>query len=496
MRRTLLVIVLLAAVGSCTRHTLVDRADWGAITWDATIRITDLAGTQRLLTEVAVFTDVLEGTDLETDDRFSIPLDSIEYLEHRSSVGALPILAAIAAGVAAIAIIDASGRSGVRPARVAVPTSCPFLYSFDGESFVFDSETFAGAVTRGLERTDLDNLDHLRAVDGTYRLLLTNERPETEYTDELALVVVDHPEGSTAYPDARGVARLLVAERTARSVSGLRGGDFTAELAAVDGNVWAGDPVEEADLSVDSELRDGVVMTFDRPDSDRALLAIHAQNTALAPMALQMFLELQGEDLVQWYRSVDHDPAAQARLRQWVAREGTLHVSVWVDGDWQLQDMLIDVGPLLPKTQVASLDLSGVEGDEVRIKLETARGLWTLDWAALGSPAPQEPVLARLSPSVARDRNGRDLTEVLAEADGAYFTALEGDTVSIVFDAPPEPPVGTRRTIMARTTGFYHIRTSSVGPSQQSVAERILTEPLFGNRYLLGQLLAEAQGGG
>lgn len=475
--------------------TRVEPEDWGAIPRDATIRITTLDGTTRTLTDAVAFTDAIEGVDIDSDATLRVPLDSIEYIENRSGPSALPILVAAAALVSAIAIIGAQGESDVRPAPTPV-SSCPFLYSFDGTGYVFDSETYAGAITRGLERTDVDNLRHLAAVDGRYRMLLTNERPETEYTDALNLLVVDHTAGADVYPDAHGEPRVFAGGVSATSAERIRGGDDREVLAARDGRFWTGDPVETANISLDSELRDGVVLRFPRPPSDRALLAVEAQNTPLAPQAIELFLGLQGDHVVDWYRRVDHDADTRAMVKGWIAREGTLHVSVWVDGAWQLQDMLLDVGPLLPKTQVASLDLSAVEGDEVSIRLESARGIWTLDWVALGAEADAALVVTELVPVRAVDARGRDRSAVLAAQDGAYHTALEGDRVELEFLVPSGPPAGRERTVLARTTGFYHLHVTGEGPAQTALTERILSEPLFGNRYLLGLLRLRESGGG
>jgi len=490
--RGALALVLLMVLAACVRMTRIEREDWGAIPRDATIRITTLDGTTRTLTEAVALMDAIEGVDVDSDATLRVPLDSIEYIDNRSGPSAFPILVAAAAVISAIAIIDAQGESDVRPPPSQA--SCPFLYSFDGTEYVFDSETYAGAITRGLERADLDNLDHLAPVDGRFRLLLTNERPETEYTDALTLLVVDHPVGAAVYPDSRGASRMFKDGERAASAQGVRGGDYLDVLAERDGRLWTGDPVETADISLDAELRDGVVLRFPRPSSDRALLAVEARNTELAPLAIELFLGLQGDDVVDWYRRVDHDTETQAMVREWITREGTLHVSVWVDGGWELQDMLLDVGPLLSKTQLATLDLTGVEGDEVRIRIESARGLWTLDWVALGVEADVTPVVTELAPARAEDARGRDLSAVLALSDGAYYTALEGDRVELEFRVPPGPAAGWERTVLARATGFYHLHVRGEGPAQTALSERILTEPLFGNRYLLGLLRLRASG--
>lgn len=477
-------VLLLTSLTACGTKE-VPREDWGAITPDARIRVTTADGEEHDLRQVRVLTEELVGERAGDDLRLRIPLDSIDVVEtSRGAAG--PILAAIAATVATIWIIQATGESDVAPPPTPVGTgSCPFIYSFDGTTWHLDSETYAGAVVQALKRTDLDNLEHLQAVDGLYRLRLSNERPETQYTDELILRVVDHPEGTAVFSDVSGRARLMRDAGPPTSATGLRGADVLDAVAYGDGSFWSGDPVLTIDADEPSSFRDGMELTFRPPDGDRALLAVRSQNTVLAPFVLENFLQLFGEGLTDWYRQVDADPGLQSDLRSWILREGTLHVSVWVDGAWQRQDALLDVGPHLPKTQVARLDLSRVVGDEVRVRLEGPRGLWTIDQISLGLEAEGEPTVHDLRPVQATGPGGRDLRSELSVADERYFTALTGDEVELAFRAPPVPASGRTRTVMARTSGFYHIYVEQSGPPRLDLVQRILEEPLFVNRYML-----------
>jgi hypothetical protein len=74
----------------------------------------------------------------------------------------------------------------------ATKNSCPFVYSWDGSQFVFDAEPYGGAITHGLEKDDYSQLEHLREQDGLYRLRMTNEVDETQFTNLTELWVVDH----------------------------------------------------------------------------------------------------------------------------------------------------------------------------------------------------------------------------------------------------------------------------------------------------------------
>ncbi|MCJ7629577.1 MAG: hypothetical protein MUO50_14470 [Longimicrobiales bacterium] len=479
--------ILALLCSGCVSTKQIQRTDWGAIPSGQKITVTVLDGTRSNLSTAAVYQDHLEGTvldqDLAADVR--IPLDSIEYIEiRRVNLGPVVVLAA---GVAAGVVIGAAlGKDDTRPLpRPEPPSSCPLVYSFDGSDYVLDSETFSGALAQGLERVDLDNLEHLAESDGHYRLLLANERLETQYTDELALLAVDHPVGTWVLPDSRGILHLIEDLRSPLSARGLRGEDALDAVMLEDERKWTGAPVEEADLSVDADLRDGLVLTFDRPAGATAYLVVRALNTPLAPFALEQFLELQGDQLVPWYRQVKTDPGLRRRFQEWVEREGLLQVSLYADDQWVPQGSLRDVGPNLPKTQVALLDLSAVSAETVSVKLEAARGLWAVDRVTLGAGTPALQVAEGVTLEGAVTRDGRDVSASLRAADGAYHTALEGDTVELTFTAQPPPGPGMARSFLLRTQGFYHIQTRHSGPPRTELAERILAEPLFGNRFLL-----------
>ncbi|NND83940.1 MAG: hypothetical protein HKN46_02205, partial [Acidimicrobiia bacterium] len=318
-----------------------------------------------------------------------------------------------------------------------------------------------------------------------YRLRLANERPETQHTDELTLRVVDHPAGTTVVPDANGAPRVLADLVAPRTATALRGADVRAEVSAPDDAFWFGDPVFTIDENDPSSFRDGMELTFPRPAGDRGLLTVRAQNTTLAPFVLERFLELFGDDLAGWYRRVDRDPELQSELKAWIAREGMLHVSVW-DGDgWVLQGRLPDVGPHLPKSQALELDLTRVIGDEVRVRLEVPRGLWSLDHVALAMESSASPVVHDLTAASATDAEGRDVGDRLSRTDDSHVTALPGHTVDLVFDAPSATEPGIERTVLARTHGFYHIWVEQSGTAQLDVVDRILREPRYVNRYML-----------
>ena len=117
---------------------------------------------------------------------YEIPVDQIDryWIERKefSTIRTVGLTAGIFIGCVAVA-------AGI---ILATKESCPFIYSWDGHQYIFDSEPYGGAITRGLERDDYSELNHVVPDKGLYRLMIRNEVEETQYTNLMELIVADH----------------------------------------------------------------------------------------------------------------------------------------------------------------------------------------------------------------------------------------------------------------------------------------------------------------
>src|SRR5213075_2783336 len=92
------------------------------------------------------------------------------------------------------------------------PSSCPYLYTWNGERFEFITD-FMGGGEMGYQESpghfntpDPDEYvrirgDQLRERNGRYEIRMTNELEEVLYVDRLQLVAVAHPAGVEVYPN-------------------------------------------------------------------------------------------------------------------------------------------------------------------------------------------------------------------------------------------------------------------------------------------------------
>ena len=141
---------------------------------------------------------------------------------------------------------------GVQPE--GLPGSCPFLYTWNGETFEFISDVL-GITPLGLPMVpgmlvppDHDEYvlvrgDQLKPdAEGDLVLQFTEELREVTYLDRVRLDVIDHPRGTAIYPNERfkfppfPKPHTHIVESVAKvtRATGSDGKDWTAELQSVD----------------------------------------------------------------------------------------------------------------------------------------------------------------------------------------------------------------------------------------------------------------------
>ena len=132
------------------------------------------------------------------------------------------------------------------------------------------------------------------------------------------------------------------------------------------------------------------------------------------------------------------------------------------------------------------LDLTGVEGETVRVRMHPPIGYWQLDAFHLGvSEVPA--TVTQVPIAIAVDDRGQDIGGVLAAEDGEYFDQPTSDQWAEMTFTEPEPLLGTERTIFAVTSGWYGIHLYSDGPPDNLGLQRLAFEPGYAVRRAMSE---------
>lgn len=483
-------VLALLAVAACT-HRVTQSTDpqrtarlvaaWpdsieGVLLRDGSIIELPSQSNARLEDDTLIVRTVPVGSTVQLD---TIPVRDVSHVIVRRLHKGRTIAAAIIIPVAIIGTIALIAESTEDEPDPPPQTSCPFIYAFDGSRFVPVAEPLGGAVSRGMQRTDLSRLEGLTPVGGEYQLVIANEMREVQYLDAFDLIAADHPLGTTVIADRSG--RLHVTGSTiAPSHASVEDRDIRGEVSSVDDRWWS--PSTAMATFDDGNARDTVTFTFARPAVDDARLVLHTRTSRLAAHSLKAMLELWGSEVDHWYGLLDGSPAARSAHEQWIQREELFVMRVWVreTSGWVAQDAAVGGGPYISELQAVTLDLSRVSGDVLEVRLHPPTGFWDIDFVALDTTRSAPPVQTTLR-IVGTDPIGdQDARALLQDEDGAHLVMAEtGQRFGVVFAAPPLA-AGMTRTLFSRSTGYYRIETDRTGARQTAQLDSLWLEPGYG----------------
>jgi hypothetical protein len=407
---------------------------------------------------------------------YELPLDQVQrfWVERKelSKARTIGLVAAVAVGTVAIIV-------GV---AVATKQSCPFVYSWDGTQYVFDAEPYGGAITRGLEKNDFTQLERLREQDGLYRVKLTNEVDETQFTNLTELWVVDHPAGTRVVADVLGNLHTLAAPHSPLSARDAAGRDLLPWLRATDRLIWEPPAVPDAE----GNLQDDIVMTFPKPPGvTHAKLVANVATGLWGSFMIKKMVELRGRDVGAWYTLMDQSQAARDALFAWEVREQLYALKIYVEEPtgWEVRAVLPGMGPFISKDRVVPLDISRVRGDQLRIRIHPPAGFWALNSFAVDYSADRSLSVAKLQPLTARDLEGKDVLPDLVGRDDRYLAMPDvGDTADLTFSVP-SLHAGTDRTIFLHSRGYYRLHVAASGEPDTKTLQEIENVPGAGARF-------------
>ncbi len=361
------------------------------------------------------------------------------------------------------------------------PSSCPYLYAWDGTRFAFVTDFLGGGEMGYYEAPGVRNVPdpveyvrlapgQLQPRGGRYELRVTNELEEVLYLDRVRLLAIEHPAEVAVYPD-EGMTDppkpfRLLATRDPRvpKASDDKGRDVTTRIARRD-RVFADDlPLERI----------------------RGYAKDHALTLDLSALpATHTLLLLTG--WTDYSFSSDNVAAHQAGL----APKAPRLEAEQADGSWKTA--VEQIGLPVGRPQTLVVDLAGKLGPSRRVRVATnMRVYW--DQAVVAAPAEAvaleplalDPVRADLRErgfSAETSADGRepwsydyarvsllspwktapgrytrlgDVRPLLAAVDDTFVVSKPGDEIALSFDATslPQPRPGFARTFLLYGDGF------------------------------------------
>ena len=362
------------------------------------------------------------------------------------------------------------------------PSSCPFLYTWNGERFEFVTDFLGGGEMGYWEGPGTYNRpdpiefvrirqEQLHEKDGRYEIRVTNELEETLFLDRLELIAIDHPQNVAVFPnegmtDPPKPYRLFAVrdQRVPAAVTDGHGRDVTARVVALD-----------------RQYPDEFELKSIRGYAARHDLVIDLGNVPSRPVLL-----LTG--WTDYAFSSDNVAAHQAGLS---LTPPALDVR---DADGRWRPAIADIGIPVGRPQTIVVDLAPVlRGGEHTVRIATNMRIYW-DQVLVASAIDSKGLLpTRLNPSAALLRSRGfsrevrpggsepplydyghvtpespwktmpglytregDVRPLLSRSDDIFVIAKPGDEIAVSFDASSDRslPVGWSRTFLLRADGF------------------------------------------
>jgi hypothetical protein len=496
----------IACGGSAVVNVAPDESARIAAARTVSVRTTD--GRELTFKSANIENETIVGL-LENGDKKEIAFSAIQAVTVKDR-GVNLIVPFLALDFVVAAWLGIGAATAPSPPPVNVE-SCPLIYSFDGREFILEAEPYGGAVVKGLQRSEWIGLDRLKEIDGFYKLRAANDLSESEYIDELKLVVVDHTPGARALPDANGRIHL-VADPVPPSRAVTRSGrDVRAALTRTDHEFWepaypaapispavsrpAGPvptPEDIAAATPPDDLRDEIVLEFPKPAGARtATLVANAWTTLWGSEVAKDILSLHGRDLPRWTAAVDAHGPEYREIMGWFMTEELymLKVEVETAAGWKPRTMIFGGGPIIARDKAYLMDISDAAGDTLKLRLRPPAGFWRFDSLAVdyGESAPLR--VSEIAPAQARDKAGRDVRQSLSASDADYFVMPNaGDYAELLFAAPPAIP-GAARSVVLKASGYYDPHFSADGEPRLDLLRKIHSAPGATLQFAYGEYL-------
>jgi hypothetical protein len=342
--------------------------------------------------------------------------------------------------------------------------SCPFVYSEDAAGINFEGEIYSGATATPLERDDYLRLRSITPVDERYKIRITNEVKEIQNTNLTELYIYDHPSGCEIIMDKFGKAHKVSDIRQPVTASNAYGKPILTELSACDDKRYVSDMLD------DNLVFDTISLSFEKPENcATGKLVLSGKNTMWLDYMFGRLSDMFGNRHDEWKER--RNKRTREDLIQWTLDQG-IPLSVWVEKDAGLEfvDYFNVPGPVADKKDLLKIDLSGISGNKVNIKLVSGVLFWDMDFVGMDFTADTEPVKTVVALEKATDEAGKDVTSLLERDDDLYLVQpFVNNEASLSFQAPPAIR-GLKRTVYLHSRGNYEVLREAKGkPDMESL---------------------------
>lgn len=395
------------------------------------------------------------------------------------NAGQTALLVAGIAGVIALIIVLSNRNKEPSPPP---QRCCPFIYSYDGEKFIFDAEPLGGAICSGLSRTDYSRLKNLTTAESKFKLLVRNEADEVQYLDELKLCVVSNVGEMSVAQNSEGEFYKYKQVVLPESVIDEKGTNITGFFENKDNICWQTQMAVDTPAVIEKN-KHSLKFKFRKPEGAKSvLLFFNGGSTMWGSLMIKHMLQIRGDKLDDWFNSINSHGVEYRKMYSFMEREELyfLKVNLLESSNYAVKSYIPAGGPFGFEDKLIQLPLENVQGDYIEFILNPPPGYWKMDQVGLiyDYEKLSSENISFIDAEYAVDQDGKALNESIRDKDENYYVMQNiGDYSNITFNVPEGFNMNTSE-IFLKTTGYYIINNiNNNGPEQTELINEIMNTP-------------------
>ncbi len=312
--------------------------------------------------------------------------------------------------------------------------SCPTFY-INNESNLHETraEGFSNAIAPVLENRDVDALKYATS-EKVFRVYMKNEAYETHVVNQVELWAVPRMTNELVFVDEADQFYITTYPEKA-STATVNGKDVSALLFNHDEDEYFS-LTDSNDLTVKEDL----LLEFSSPAQSSVGLALSFRQTLLTTFLLYEGLSWMGDEVGDYFAKMENSKSLRKTMDHPFRMLGDIECFVWDEKkqDWQFVQKMHETGPLAKNLQIIPLPPHLIKaGEDVKVKLTMAKGLWRLDFAGLAEIKEMaKPIKLPPSKLVSLTRPNTKTVDRLVADDEKYLVTFPGDEYLLEYEMP------------------------------------------------------------
>lgn len=328
--------------------------------------------------------------------------------------------------------------------------SCPTFYIDENASLdQASAEGFSSSIAPSLEKRDLDALKFSTDSDN-FSITMKNEAFETHMINELYIQAISKKSNEQIYHDINNVYY--------NCTELINPAEAKVDNISINEIIKCLDNTEYFSSSDDKDLgmKEEIVLEFKNLTNKDYGLVIDFRQTLLTTYLLYSGISFMGNEVGDYFAKIETNRLLSDLLNSPFNRLGKIYISYWNENHrkWYSIQEIYETGPIAKNIIIVPLNNIQIENQDLKIKLEMAKGLWRIDYLALAKITSQvEPLTIYPSSLDIIDGASYSIKQIKHDDDD-YLVSFPGNAFKFKFNLPLSNQ-GFEYELFLSSKGYY-----------------------------------------